>query len=210
MIARVNLTAKQEGFCLSYFETGEVTASYQAHYDTSRMKHSNVKKCASELLADPKVAARIQQLRDEAAAIACITEAQVLAEAGRIGFSDPATLFDVDGNLLDIKKMTPETRAAIASIEIDEEKVVVKDAEGGTTTRTVSRVRKVKLWDKNSALEKLMKHMGMFERDNKQRAGIFDKIPRETLKMIEEKLRALYRSDMAGATSANGRSRITH
>jgi hypothetical protein len=53
----------------------------------------------------------------------------------------------------------------IQSIEYTETPGPV-DAEGnaGPPTRTT----KIKLWDKNSALEKLMKHQGMFEKDRAQ------------------------------------------
>jgi phage terminase small subunit len=36
----------------------------------------------------------------------------------------------------------------------------------------VGQVKKVKLWDKNSALEKAMKHLGLFEKDNSQDKGM--------------------------------------
>jgi hypothetical protein len=32
------------------------------------------------------------------------------------------------------------------------------------------RPTKIKLWDKNAALEKLMKHLGLYETDNRQKA----------------------------------------
>ena len=54
-----------------------------------------------------------------------------------------------------------DTRAAIASIEIDER--TVDGVVIGHTT-------KIKLWDKNRALEMAMKHLGLYERDNAQRS----------------------------------------
>ena len=32
------------------------------------------------------------------------------------------------------------------------------------------RTTKLKVWDKNAALEKAMKHLGLYEKDNSQRA----------------------------------------
>ncbi|MBK7017562.1 MAG: hypothetical protein IPH39_18880 [Sulfuritalea sp.] len=63
-------------------------------------------------------------------------------ELARIGLFDPGELFAEDGSLLPIKNMPPEVRAAIASIEVEE-----IDADG----KVIGRVKKVKLWDKNSA-----------------------------------------------------------
>ena len=50
--------------------------------------------------------------------------------------------------------------AALASVEVDELR-----EEGAV----VGVTQKIKFWDKNSAIEKAMKHLGMFERDNAQK-----------------------------------------
>lgn len=89
-------------------------------------------------------------------------------------------MFDDDGSLLPIKQMPAEVRAAIASVEIEE-----INADG----KVIGRVKKIKLWDKNSAADKLLRHFGSYERDNKQRASVFDGVSRETLKEIVGKLR---------------------
>lgn len=123
----------------------------------------------------------------------------MIQEAARIGLLDPARLFDEKGNLLPINDIPAEVRAAIASIEVGEVEI-----DGEVTTR----VKKIKLWDKNSALEKLMKHLGSFERDNQQKAGLFDAIPREKLAEIEGKLRAI--AGMAERSDAGSGSRFTH
>jgi hypothetical protein len=34
--------------------------------------------------------------------------------------------------------------------------------------RQIGVVHKIKLWDKNAALERLMRHLGMFKKDNAQ------------------------------------------
>ena len=68
--------------------------------------------------------------------------------------SAPGRLFDEEGTLIPVHKLPPEVRAAIASIEFDVE---------------TGSVKKLRFWDKNSAIEKAMKHLGLFERDNNQR-----------------------------------------
>lgn len=203
------LTQLQEGFCLSYLESGDATQAYRAHYNTAKMKDTTVWPAASKMLNKPKVAARIQELRAAVAEKAVVSEVLVLAEAARIGLSDIGNLFDDDNNLLDIKKMSAAARAAVAGIDIEEEKTEITNKDGVTTT-TRSRVKKVKLWDKNSALEKLMKYLGSFEQDNKQRAGIFDKLPKADVERIVERLRALNRPGLAGATVSSSSNRFTH
>lgn len=53
----------------------------------------------------------------------------------------------------------------------------------------------MKLWDKNSAIEKAMKHLGLFAEDNKQRAGALADLPRPLVKAIIERLQQMNRGD---------------
>lgn len=177
------LTQKQEAFCLAYIETGNASEAYRRAYPVSKKwKDQAVHVNASKMLADAKVALRVDELRASIASATVVSEVRVIEEAARIGLFDPAGLLASDGSLLPILEMAPEVRAAIASIEFIE-----LTANDGTVT---SRVKKVKIWDKNSALEKIMRHLGSFEKDNKQK-NLFDGVPRETLKVIAEKLRVL-------------------
>ena len=60
-----NLTPKQEAFCLKYIETGNASEAYRQCYDASRMKSDVIHVKASELLADGKVAVRVNELKEE-------------------------------------------------------------------------------------------------------------------------------------------------
>ena len=51
-------------------------------------------------------------------------------------------------------KLPPDLRATIASIEFDPE---------------TGAVKKLRFWDKNAALDKAMRHLALFDRDNSQR-----------------------------------------
>ena len=198
------MTSKQEAFCLAYLTEPDASKAYRKVYSAEKMKPETVNRKAFDLLQDGKITARINELREAAAKEAVVEEAQVLREAARIGLSDAGLLFDEHGDLRPIADLPPEIRACIASVEIDDR------SEGHGEDRITYRVKKVKLWDKNSALEKLMKHLGMYEADNKQRAGLFDKVPLETMKAIEDRLRALQRPDLAGQPAASSASRFTH
>jgi hypothetical protein len=60
-----NLTPKQDGFCLSYIETGNASESYRRNYSVEKMKPATVKKRASELLNNRDITGTIQQLRKD-------------------------------------------------------------------------------------------------------------------------------------------------
>ncbi|API58086.1 terminase small subunit [Tardibacter chloracetimidivorans] len=57
------LTPKQEAFCLAYVETGNASEAYRRAYDASKSKPSTINVRASELLADSKIAGRVDELR---------------------------------------------------------------------------------------------------------------------------------------------------
>lgn len=72
---------------------------------------------------------------------------------------DPANLYDAEGNLKPITELDEDTRMALSSIEFEQH---------GNTAAPVY-VRKVKWAARATAREQLMKHLGMFERDNLQK-----------------------------------------
>jgi phage terminase small subunit len=107
---------------------------------------------ATRLKANENVAARIEEIRNAGALRAEVSVQRVLQELGRIGFADLRQAFDEDGNLKPVEKWGDDFAAAVASVE-----VVSQGAAGA-----VERVHKIRFWDKNSALEKIAKHLGMF------------------------------------------------
>lgn len=201
----MKLTPKQEAFCLAFITADSAADAYRQVYRTGRMNEKTVWESASRLMAFGKIRARIEELRAKAAEKAVLTEARVLEEVARIGLFDPRKLFNADGSPKDIHALDDATAAAIAGLEVME-----VYAGTGKDRVFVGYLKKYKIADKNSALEKLMKHMGMFEKDNKQRAGMFDNVPADTLRMIEEKLRGLTAPGMAGQPDAGSPSRTTH
>ena len=61
----MKLTIKQETFCQLYVETGNASEAYRGAYNAQRMKNETVWRSASELMDNPKVSARIEQLKEE-------------------------------------------------------------------------------------------------------------------------------------------------
>lgn len=113
---------------------------------------------SSRLLTNVKVQAAIQASMNERQVRTHITQDRALQELARIGLSDVRKLFTEGGQLRDIKSLDDETAAAIASIKVVTRPGAEVDENGN---REVEYVHEVKLWDKNSALEKIAKHLGM-------------------------------------------------
>jgi phage terminase small subunit len=84
----------------------------------------------------------------------------VLQELFRLASFDPRKLFHSDGTVKNIHELDDDTAACIGGVETQTD-------TNGTVTR------KVKIWDKNSALEKLGKHFMLFT-DRVQHSGEID------------------------------------
>ncbi len=164
---------------------------------------------AARLLSKAVVCSRVAEIKGNIVEIATekagIALADVLLELKALVHVDPRKVLDANGDVLPASQWTDEMAAAISSIEIE------ALFEGvGKERKQIGYTKKLKFWDKNSAIEKAMKHLGAFENDNKQRAGIFEGVPHETLKNIEDKLRGLTRPGVAGTAYAGSASRFTH
>lgn len=125
---------------------------------------------ASTLRAKQNIVDRVAELQQKGADKASISVARVLQEMSRLGLADIRNGFDADGNLLPPQEWSDDFAASVASIEVVTRTLPssAEEAtkEGGRKVRRrkakVEYVHKIRFWDKNSALEKIAKHLGMF------------------------------------------------
>lgn len=145
------LTAKQEKFAQTFLETGNASEAYRQAYDVSRMSEKTVRKRACEEAQKPAVAARIEDLRDQAAERHDVSVGRIITELARVAFADISDVasFGPEGvKVKDSAGLTENQRRAIA--EVSE----TKTQAGGTV--------RVKQHDKLKALELLGKWQKMF------------------------------------------------
>lgn len=76
----MNLTPKQEKFCMLYIELGNASEAYRQSYDAEDMNDNTVHRNAHALLENNKVATRVEQLRNEHKQAHKMTVADLLAE----------------------------------------------------------------------------------------------------------------------------------
>jgi len=142
------LTDKQQRFVEEYLvDLNATQAAIRAGYS-----EKTANRMASENLSKPDIAAAITAARAKLSEAALVETAQVVKELACVALSDVRKVFKEDGSVKRPHELDDATAAAVASVEFD--------PEGGF---------KIKLWDKNSAADKLMKHLGGYERDNKQK-----------------------------------------
>lgn len=74
------LTQKMEAFSIAYIETGNASEAYRRAYDAEHMLPATVNRKAVELMENPKIVARLKELREPAVKNAQITLESHLAE----------------------------------------------------------------------------------------------------------------------------------
>jgi phage terminase small subunit len=161
----MRITPKQQAFALAYIELQNCSAAYRTAYNTANMKPKTVHEAASRLLKNSKVAARIAELTAPAILAAGLSLERTLREVARVAYSDLGRYYRADGTMKPIVEWDDDMRAAVAHLETEDTTVQIT-TEGKTTTSTAARVKKLKFWDKNAAIDKAIRHLGLYERDN--------------------------------------------
>lgn len=152
---------------------GNATRAYMAAGFTA--KNANVAGVeAHKLLKNPKIAAAVEAGRATAVAKAAeaadLSIAGTLRELNGIVHSDVRRLFDPMTNaLLPINQWPDEAASAVASIKVVEMAGGMKIVEGDGAQHVPMYTKELKFWDKNSGIDKAMKHLGLFEKDNAQK-----------------------------------------
>jgi phage terminase small subunit len=119
----------------------------------------------SRLLKDANVREAVREAEERALDSAKLSADRVLQELERAIFADPRKLYDARGRLKPIHLLDDDTASAIASIDVDKPSAgtSAKGNAAGATT-------KVRLHDKLIAIDRAMRYLGLFDRDNHQRA----------------------------------------
>lgn len=145
------LTARQRLFVKQYLKDFNGTQAVIRAGFTNNEKSASV--IASRLLGNVKVSVAIAECYQELEKKLDISIEQLWHELACIAFSDIGRYYHSDGSL---KKISEVDEDAAAALRVFEDKIVVKRFGGVGEPKTV-RVVKIRLWDKLSAIEKLLK-----------------------------------------------------
>lgn len=151
-MAREGLTRRQQRFVEEYLIDLNGSAAYQRAGYTARGNAAEVN--AAKLLRNTQVAAAIELAMSERSYRTEITQDRVLKELARLAFFDIGMAFRDDGSLKPIHEIDEDTRRALMGLEV----VELHDADG----MPAGTLKKVKLANKIEALDRIMKHLGMF------------------------------------------------
>lgn len=153
----MGLTAKQEKFCAEYIiDKNATAAAARAGYSKK-----TADKQGWELLQNPKVKARIEELLHEAMIRCELSADMVIKELQAMAFFSIRDFVDEGNTIKDLTTLSREKLKPVTGIKVTEK----VDSEGYLLT-----VTELKLADKRASLVDLGRHLGIFKEDNEQGA----------------------------------------
>jgi phage terminase small subunit len=151
MAANRKISPKAARFVDAYIVSLNATsAAKEAGYSAKTAKSQG-----QRLLTNVDIAAAIAAAKAERSGRMMITAERVLTELARLAFIDIGQIFNDDGSMKPLSEMEEDARRAIVGLEVSE----IRDNDGVV----IGYIKKIKLADKLSALEKLGKHLGLFD-----------------------------------------------
>lgn len=149
------LTPQQELFAQQVVSGKSLSDAYRVAYPRSlKWSQSTVHAESSRMASHHKVAARVRSMQAVSAEVAIFKDADILREIKSLALVDIGGIVGDGGEFKMLHELSPELRAAVASFKIDKDGVI-----------------EYKFWNKLEALEKAMKHRGLYEKDNDQQAN---------------------------------------
>jgi len=143
---------KHRLFALEYLRTGNATDALLAA-GTKAKTQSGLAATASRLLDREDVQQVLAEVQARAMREAELDVARVVLELKHILTADVREAFDDEGAFINLREWPEHLRRALAALEF---------TKGG-------EVIKAKFWSKTQAADKILRHLGGYELDNKQR-----------------------------------------
>lgn len=185
----MELTEKQERFCQAYIEFGDKGRAYRDAYDADAMNSNSVAVEANKMFKDPKITLRVEELQNEIRERNMIKIDDVLGVLADMIKFDIAEIYDDEGRLKPIKDIPKQHREMINFVKVYEDFMNVDGQR-----EKIGETKEVRLLNKLDVIEKFMKHLGGYEKDNgqKQTNIIVSPLLPEEIKKINDNLEQSY------------------
>lgn len=146
---------RREAFAQAYVALGNGSAAARKAGITGTPRVVAVQ--ANRWLMEPSVRDRIGKIQRDLIAETGLTQRMVLAELSRLAFMDIRKIIGEDGELLPLEQFDEDTARAVLSYKVTR-KTFGEDGE--------SVEKEVKFGNKEAALEKIGKHLGLWKQEN--------------------------------------------
>lgn len=154
---------KHEDYCQIYIRKGEKKKAYMLAFGCQESK--SVRKTACNLHARKEVQARLKYLRGEMLSFLDLDDEALLLESFRLSQYDIRELIDPEtGEFRPVSDWPEDISRCLKGLKMTEK--VTTDKSGA---RTVSKTMEPVFHAKDNSLDRLMKHKGLFDKDNSQR-----------------------------------------
>lgn len=159
------LTPKNKRFCEEYIKDLNGTqAAIRAGYSEKTAREQ-----AARLLTNVIIQNFISELKQSLSNKNEGLAQQVIDELKKLGFANIQDYIEPENEIKDLTTIDRDKAAAVESIK----KTVTEFSGGGESSGKKTSIQ-FKLYDKISALEKLGRHLGIFELDNQQKAPVIN------------------------------------
>jgi len=164
----MSLTPKEEKYCQAYIKTlNKTKAAVVAGYSKR-----SAKEIGYQNFTKPHILARVDEIRKEIKEQLGIDDHSVITELAALSYWNIKD-FLTDGNVVkDLSKMPKAKLKPVVGIKTKVTTITI----GGVTTKEVTT--ELKMSDKRTGVVDLGRHLGIFEKDNKQK-GLKIKVTRK-------------------------------
>jgi phage terminase small subunit len=149
------LTIKQKLFCQEYIYDWNATRSYTVAYPNVKTT-STAGVLAHRMLKNDKVQHYLEEIQQDIEKLAGVSRMKIINEHMKLAFSSIAHLHNTWIERKQFEELTPDEKACISEISTQTRNVI---SDGQLTAVTVEFV-KIKLYDKQKALDSISKMLG--------------------------------------------------
>ena len=163
LLKKAKLTEKQKAFCREYVIDWNATRSYLAAYPSVKSE-SAARACASRLLTKANIQEYCELIQKDLEKLCGISRAKVLNEHKKLAYSSIAHLHNTWIELKQFESLAQEQKDCIAEIDTKTERKYFSeydpDKEDFVKVPYDVKYVKIKLYDKQKALDSISKMLG--------------------------------------------------
>lgn len=159
--SKASLQQRKTLFVDAYIATGENAT--QAAVIAGYKPGAGAEKAGYRMSKDVWVQTELAKRREAIAEKTGLTAERVLKELSRVVFFDARKMFDAKGNPVELTALDDDTAAAVQGLSVDE----IWEGKG-PTRKFIGYTKTYRIAGKVEAISHAMKHLGLFEKDNRQ------------------------------------------